>query len=81
MKSRERRRCPLPALIGVDESPVGYSLAGCAPAEHRLRFTDREQNALKWSCPSIDFQRTANSVLTVCVSQGDNPSSPVTNPN
>src|ERR1039458_3705926 len=33
MKSRERRRCPLPALIGVDESPAGYSLAGCAPAE------------------------------------------------
>src|ERR1022692_1394256 len=39
----------------------------------RLRFTDRDQNALKWFCRSIDFQRTANSVLTVCVSQGDNP--------
>jgi transposase InsO family protein len=24
---------PLPALIGTDESPVGYSLAGCSPAE------------------------------------------------
>jgi len=24
---------PLPALIGVDESPSGYSLEGCAPAE------------------------------------------------
>ena len=24
---------PLPALIGTDESPAGYSLAGCAPAE------------------------------------------------
>jgi len=23
----------LPALIGIDESPAGYSLAGCAPAE------------------------------------------------
>ena len=23
----------LPALIGTDESPAGYSLAGCAPAE------------------------------------------------
>jgi hypothetical protein len=22
----------LPALIGVDESPVGYSLRGCSPA-------------------------------------------------
>jgi hypothetical protein len=38
-----------------------------------LRFIDRDQNALKWSCRSIDFQRTANMVLTVCVSQGDNP--------
>jgi transposase InsO family protein len=24
---------PLPALIGTDESPAGYSLAGCSPAE------------------------------------------------
>src|ERR1022692_4685601 len=31
-KGRERQSCPLPALIGVDESPVGYSLAGCSPA-------------------------------------------------
>jgi transposase InsO family protein len=27
------RKGPLPALIGTDESPAGYSLAGCAPAE------------------------------------------------
>ena len=26
-------RSPLPALIGCDEFPVGYSLAGCPPAE------------------------------------------------
>ncbi len=26
-------RRPLPALIGCDEFPVGYSLAGCSPAE------------------------------------------------
>ena len=39
----------------------------------RLRFPGREQNALKWSCRPMDFQRTANSVLTVCVSPGDNP--------
>src|ERR1039457_7256665 len=29
--------------------------------------------ALRGQGQSIDFQRTANSVLTVCVSQGDNP--------
>jgi len=33
-KGRERQSCPLPALIGVDESPVGYSLARCSPAVH-----------------------------------------------
>jgi len=32
-KGRERQLCPLPALIGVDESPAGYSSAGCSPAE------------------------------------------------
>ena len=31
-KGRERQSCSLPALIGVDESPAGYSLAGCSPA-------------------------------------------------
>jgi hypothetical protein len=31
-KGREGQSYPLPALIGVDESPVGYSLAGCSPA-------------------------------------------------
>ena len=33
-KAWERQlRSSLPALIGCDESPVGYSLAGCPPAE------------------------------------------------
>jgi hypothetical protein len=27
---------------------------------------------MKWSCRSRNFQQTANSVLTVCLSQGDN---------
>jgi hypothetical protein len=31
-KGRERQLRPLPALIGVDESPAGYSSAGCSPA-------------------------------------------------
>jgi hypothetical protein len=31
-KGRERQSCLLPALIGVDESPAGYSSAGCSPA-------------------------------------------------
>jgi hypothetical protein len=33
-RSEERQRLsPLPALIGCDEFPVGYSSAGCSPAE------------------------------------------------
>ena len=32
----------LPVLIGFDEFPVGYSLAGCPPAEPGLRFTDQQ---------------------------------------
>ena len=33
----------------------------------RLRFTGKVQNDLMWSYRLNDFQRTANSVLTVCV--------------
>ena len=32
-KSRERNRLPAPGLIGIDESPVGYSSAGWSPPE------------------------------------------------
>jgi hypothetical protein len=46
---------------------------GVLSSSARFRLTSRAQNALKWSCWSIHFQRTANSVLTVCVSRGDNP--------
>jgi hypothetical protein len=43
--------------------------------QSRLRFTGQDQDAVMSSYRSIEFQRTANTVLTVCVSQGDNPSS------
>lgn len=66
----------LPAVIGIDESPVGYSLIGLLSSSARHHFTDRDQNALKWFCRSIDFQRTANMVLTDCLSQADNPKLP-----
>lgn len=40
-KSWERQLLSsLPALIGFDEFPVGYSLAGWSPPEPGLRFTD-----------------------------------------
>ena len=54
----------------LDEFPAGYSLAGCAPAEPASASPAGNQYALQSSCRSRIFQRTANSVLTVCVSQG-----------
>ena len=53
-----------------DEFPAGYSLAGCAPAEPASASPAGPQSAVKSSCRSMDFQRTANSVLTVCLSPG-----------
>jgi hypothetical protein len=48
--------CPRPALIGVDESPAGYSLAGWSPPAIRLRFTE-PGSCVKWSAPSTNLQR------------------------
>jgi hypothetical protein len=70
-------------VIGIDPGRTVFHLVGLNPSgevvvrkrfsrAQLLRFTGRDQNALKWSRRSIDFQRTANRVLTVCVSQGDN---------
>jgi len=46
---------------------------GCTPAGPGLRFTGQDQNRVISSCRSNDFQRTANWVLTVCLSSGGNP--------
>src|ERR1700758_2261280 len=54
----------------LDEFPAGYSLAGCAPAEPASASPAATEYAVKSSCRSRIFQRTANSVLTVCVSPG-----------
>jgi hypothetical protein len=48
-------------------------LGGLRSRRARLRFTGRHQNAIKWSRRSRVLQRTANRVLTVCLSQGGNP--------
>jgi hypothetical protein len=53
----------------LDEFPAGYSLAGCAPAEPASASPAGNQYALQSFCRSRIFQRTANSVLTVCVSR------------
>jgi hypothetical protein len=54
----------------LDEFPAGYSLAGCSPAEPASASPAGHQYAVKSFCRSSIFQRTVNSVLTVCVSRG-----------
>lgn len=54
----------------LDEFPVGYSLAGCAPAVPASASPTASEYALQSSCRSIIFHRTVNSVLTVCRTPG-----------
>src|SRR5215469_9878759 len=61
-----------PPLIVRDESHR-LSLGGLLSSRARLRFAGYVQFAMKEYGRSRNFQRTANSVLTVCLSQGDNP--------
>jgi hypothetical protein len=55
----------------LDEFPAGYSLAGCAPAEPASASPTVTDYAIQSSCRARILQRTANCVLTVCVSRGD----------
>ena len=54
----------------LDEFPAGYSLAGCSPALPASASPTGHHFALKSNCRSSTFQRTAHSVLTVCLSPG-----------
>ena len=54
----------------LDEFPAGYSLTGCAPALPASASPTAFEYAVTSSCWSTVFQRTANSVLTICVSRG-----------
>ena len=54
----------------LDEFPAGYSLAGCAPALPASASPTASEYAVKSSCRSISFQRTVNSVLTICLTPG-----------
>ncbi len=48
-------------------------LGGSVSTGARFRFTGCAQNAVQWSCRSRILQRTANSVLFGCLSQGVHP--------
>ncbi len=66
----------LPALIGVDEFQPANPWQSCAPRRARLCFTPAAPRMrIKWSCQSSVLQRTANRVLTICLTQGGNPKS------
>src|SRR6187200_2391551 len=54
----------------LDEFPAGYSLAVCSPAWPASASPTGSEYAIKLPCRSRTFHRTANSVLTVCVSSG-----------
>src|ERR1019366_4188684 len=54
----------------LDEFPAGFSLAGCSPAVPASASPAEYEYAVMSSCRSRTFHRTANCVLTVCVSPG-----------
>src|SRR3954471_24139284 len=62
-----------PLAHRLDEFPAGYSSADCAPAGSASASPTVDHSALQLSCRSILFHRTANSVLTVCLTPGDHP--------
>ena len=69
-EQRNRNRCS-PAHR-LDEFPVGYSSASCTPAALASASPTGIHSATKARCRHRIFQPTANSVLTFCVTSGDN---------
>jgi hypothetical protein len=59
-------------LMNVFTKPF-YSSAGCSPASPASASPTGTQCALHSSCWSTDFHRTANCVLTVCLTPGGRP--------
>ena len=59
----------------LDEFPAGYSSAGCSPALPASASPTVYEYAVMSSCRSSTFHRTANCVLTVCVTPGGRRSS------
>ena len=58
-KAGERQLSPLPALIGFDEFPVSYSLAGCPPAKPASASPTGNDSQL----PYNDFSANGNNPL------------------
>jgi len=62
-----------PGTHRYDEFPAGYSLAGCAPAEPASASPAGYHRETGRTGSTIEKQRTGGSVLTACLTQGDNP--------
>src|SRR6478752_1191818 len=71
VRERRNRRSPAHRL---DEFPVGYSSASCTPAELASASPTGIHSATRTRRWQRGFQPTSNSVLTFCVTSGDNPS-------
>ena len=54
----------------LDEFPIGYSSAGCSPAEPASASPTVSEYAVQWSCRSTDFRRPVNYALTGCLTRG-----------
>jgi len=68
-----------PLAHRLDEFPVGYSSADCSPAGSASASPTVDHFALMSSHRSILFCRTVNSVLTLCLSSGDQPKRALSN--
>ena len=62
-----------PLIHRLDEFLAGYSSADCSPAGSASASPTVDHFALMSSRRSILFRRTVNSVLTLCLSSGDQP--------
>jgi hypothetical protein len=54
----------------LDEFPVGYSLAGCSPAEPASAWPTGSHSATEALCRTMILQRTAIEGGTACLSLG-----------
>src|SRR5437660_9432962 len=71
-KSERARPCSHALAHRLDEFPVGYSLASCTPAALASASPTGIHSAILACWRRTSFQPTANSVLTFCVTKGDN---------
>src|SRR6266498_5010372 len=64
----------------MDEFRAGYSLAGYAPAEPASASPAGVHHAIPSVRRPSEMQRIENSVLTACLTQGDNPKLTLSSP-